>query len=404
MEATTVEASGLALFVFALLAILLGNAFNRASPGLRRSGIPPAVSGGLVFAAAAWVLHATYGLQVAWPGEQRSLLLLVFFAGLGLSARFSGLARGGVQVAILCAVIAATIVAQNAAGAAIARAFELPAALGLFVGSIAFIGGHGTAAAWAQAPDAAHLAARFELGIAAATLGLVAGGLVGGPVAMALARFLRPGSAPAAAGDPVAGDEEPDTGPSLSSLLSSDRWLGALLLIAASLAIGEGLQHLATRHGVALPGFLTAMFGGILITNAADLVRRPVDHPLAELISTVALRLFLAMSMLSLKLWELIPYAGLLAVVLAVQVAVVVALSALVLFPLLGRDRDAAIVSGGYIGFALGAMPIGLGTMRRLAESLGPAPRAFLVITLAASLFTDTANAIAITAFFDALR
>lgn len=403
MAVAPIGVSGLAMFVLALLAIMLGNGLNGAWPALRRSGIPPAVSGGLVFAAAAWASHAAIGVELAWPGELRALLLLVFFAGLGLSAKFAGLAKGGVQVAILCAVIAATIVAQNAAGAAIARAFDQPAALGLFVGSIPFIGGHGTAAAWAQAPDAAHLPARFEIGIAAATLGLVAGGLVGGPVAMWLSRLARTGATPAAAGDPAFPDDEPDAGKSLSSLLSSDRWLFALLLIAAALAIGEGLQHLAVRQGLQLPAFLTAMFGGILITNAADLVRRPVDHQLAELISTVALRLFLAMSMLSLKMWELIPYAGLLAVVLAVQVALVVALSALVLFPLMGRDRDAAILSGGYIGFALGAMPIGLGTMRRLAESLGPAPRAFLVITLAASLFTDTANAIAIKAFFDRL-
>ena len=100
-------------------------------------------------------------------------------------------------------------------------------------------------------------------------------------------------------------------------------------------------------------------------------------------------------------MWELVPYAGLLGVVMLAQVALIVALAALVLFPLLGRDRDAAIASGGYIGFALGAMPVGLGTMRRLAETLGPAPRAFLIITLAASLFTDTANAVAIQAFFD---
>ena len=399
MTATTIPVSELAMFVTAIVAILAGAAINYRIPALASSGIPPAVTGGLAFAALAWVARTWPGLEFAWPGTVRGLLLLVFFAGLGLSAKFAGLRKGGLQVALLCAAIAVTIAMQNAVGITVARAFGQPAALGLFVGSIPFLGGHGTAAAWAQADEAATLPAAFELGIAAATLGLVAGGVVGGPVATWLARRARPSAAAARASGNEGASRDP--GRALADVLSSDRWLKALLLIAASLAIGEVLGRLARDAGLNLPAFLTAMFGGVLITNLADVVRRPVDHELAELVSTIALRLFLAMSMLSLRMWELVPYAGLLGVVMLAQVALIVALAALVLFPLLGRDRDAAIASGGYIGFALGAMPVGLGTMRRLAETLGPAPRAFLIITLAASLFTDTANAVAIQAFFD---
>ena len=399
MAATTVAVTELALFVLAIVAILVGTAVNGRVAALRTSGIPPAVTGGLLFAALAWIARAWPGIELAWPGAMRSLLLLVFFSGLGLSAKFAGLKQGGVQVALLCVVIALTIVVQNAVGIALARAFQQPAALGLFLGSIPFLGGHGTAAAWAQAAEASALPAAFELGIAAATIGLVAGGIVSGPVATLLVR--RAKSSPATDVLASAAATAPDEGRSLGDVLSSDRWLRALLLIAASLAIGEVFQHLSRGAGLNLPAFLTAMFGGILITNLADVVRRPVDHALAELVSTIALRLFLAMSMLSLKLWELIPFAGLLAAVIVAQVALIVALAAFVLFPMLGRDRDAAIASGGFIGFAMGAMPVGLGTMRRLAETLGPAPRAFLIITLAASLFTDTANAVAIQAFFD---
>jgi ESS family glutamate:Na+ symporter len=402
MAATTVAVTELALFVLAIVAILVGTAVNGRVAALRTSGIPPAVTGGLLFAALAWIARAWPGIELAWPGAMRSLLLLVFFSGLGLSAKFAGLKQGGVQVALLCVVIALTIVVQNAVGIALARAFQQPAALGLFLGSIPFLGGHGTAAAWAQAAEASALPAAFELGIAAATIGLVAGGIVSGPVATLLVR--RAKSSPATDVLASAAATAPDEGRSLGDVLSSDRWLRALLLIAASLAIGEVFQHLSRGAGLNLPAFLTAMFGGILITNLADVVRRPVDHALAELVSTIALRLFLAMSMLSLKLWELIPFAGLLAAVIVAQVALIVALAAFVLFPMLGRDRDAAIASGGFIGFAMGAMPVGLGTMRRLAETLGPAPRAFLIITLAASLFTDTANAVAIQAFFDWLN
>lgn len=147
MAATTVAVTELALFVLAIVAILVGTAVNGRVAALRTSGIPPAVTGGLLFAALAWIARAWPGIELAWPGAMRSLLLLVFFSGLGLSAKFAGLKQGGVQVALLCVVIALTIVVQNAVGIALARAFQQPAALGLFLGSIPFLGGHGTAAA-----------------------------------------------------------------------------------------------------------------------------------------------------------------------------------------------------------------------------------------------------------------
>ena len=295
------------------------------------------------------------------------------------------------------------VVAQNGVGVALAKAFGMAPSLGLFVGSIPLLGGHGTAAAWAQAPEASGLTGAFELGIAAATLGLVAGGLVAGPVATALARMARKTSATSDAAPevPTPGGEP---GAGIADILSSDRWLRALLLIAAALAIGQGLQWIAARIGVTVPAFLTAMFGGVILTNLADLVRRPVDFQLADLISTVALRLFLAMAMLSLKLWALLAFVGLLSAMLVAQIAVVVLAGCLLVFPLMGRDHQAAIAAGGFIGFALGAMPVGLGTMRRLSESLGPAPRAFLVLTLAASLFADAANAIGIGTMFALLK
>jgi len=390
-------------FVLAIAAILLGAWMSAKWAWLKASNIPPAVSGGLVFAVVIAILHSVIGRDVEFGTVSRNTLLLIFFVGLGLAAKFSGLRKGGVQVALLCAVIALTVAAQNAVGVALAKAFGFPSALGLFMGSIPLLGGHGTAAAWAQAPEASSLPGAFELGIAAATLGLVAGGLVAGPVATWLARFARQ---PAAGTD--AGPAEPavasEPGAELADILSSDRWLRVLLLIASSLAIGQVLQWVVVRANVTVPAFLTAMFGGIVLSNLADVVRRPIDYHLAELISTIALRLFLAMAMLGLKLWALAAFVGVLSAMLAAQVAVVVLVAVLLVFPAMGRDREAAIAAGGYIGFGLGAMPVGLGTMRRLSESLGPAPRAILVITLAASLFADAANALGITAFFAALK
>jgi ESS family glutamate:Na+ symporter len=389
-------------FVLAICAILTGMALNRRFAAVRASNIPPAVSGGLLFACVAALLYWFAHIELQFAGVIRGALLLIFFAGLGLAAKFSGLRRGGAQVALLCVVITLAIFAQNLAGIALAGLLHFPPQLGLFIGSISFMGGHGTAAAWAQSTQGAGLPGAFEIGIGAATLGLIAGGLVAGPLGTALVRRERKGAPTDAPAVGVVVPATADAGSELADILSSDRWLKALLVLAVALAIGQVIALLAARQGFTMPGFLAAMFGGIVLTNLSDLLRRPLDHHIAELVSTIALRLFLAMSMLSLKIWVLVAYAALLAAAVVAQVVVMVVL-ALLLFVLMRRDHDAAVAAGGFIGFGLGAMPVGLGTMRRIAEVTGPAPRAFLVVTLATSLFLDTANAVAIDFFFGRL-
>ena len=156
--------------ILAILAILLGITMNARSALLRASNIPPAVLGGLVFACVFAALHAAFGIDFEFAGGNRAALLLIFFVGLGLAAKFSGLRHGGIQVAVLCVVIALMVVVQNGVGIALAKAFGMAPSLGLFIGSIPLLGGHGTAAAWAQAPEAEGLTGAFELGIAAATL------------------------------------------------------------------------------------------------------------------------------------------------------------------------------------------------------------------------------------------
>jgi ESS family glutamate:Na+ symporter len=160
------------------------------------------------------------------------------------------------------------------------------------------------------------------------------------------------------------------------------------------------LGVLATRVGFPLPGFLTALLAAVVFTNVADALRRPVDLPRADLIGTLALRVFLAMSMLSLDLSTIAKYAAPLGTALAVQVAATAAIAMLFVNTVLRGGHEGAVAAGGFIGFGLGAMPVGIATMKRIVQKVGPAPRAFIVVTLAAALFQDTANAIVVRAFF----
>ena len=160
------------------------------------------------------------------------------------------------------------------------------------------------------------------------------------------------------------------------------------------------LRDWAAGLGFKAPTFLAVLLTGVLITNVADVARRPLDTEVTDLVGTIALRIFLAIAMLTLDWAELAAKLPMLLAGAAVQVTVTVLIAVLVVYTLFGRDRDAAAASGGFIGFSLGAMPVGLAVMRRLNTTFGETPRALLAITLAASLYTDTANALILAAFF----
>ena len=389
------ELSGIWTLFAALVTIELGKRINRALPWIERGNIPPAVSAGLLLSLVLAALRAAGWLDVTFATAPRDVLLLVFFASLGFGAHLGRLASAGKGALVIVLAITISIVAQNLAGMAVAKAFGATPAAGLFMGSIAYLGGHGTATAWANAPQAQGIAGAFEIGIGSATLGLVLGGLVAGPVSVWLATHNAAQARHATVFEGVAPAvlaREP--------AFSSDRWIPCLLLILACLALGPWLHEAAVKLGFKAPLFLAVLLIGVLITNVADAVRHPLDTEVTDLIGSVALRIFLAIAMLSLDWTELTEKLPMLLTGAAVQVAVTLVVGVGVVYLLFGRDRDAAAASGGFIGFSLGAMPVGLAVMRRLNATFGETPRALLAITLAASLYTDTANALILAALF----
>lgn len=389
------ELSGVWTLVAALATIEIGRRINRAVPWIERGNIPPAVTAGLLLSLALAVLRAQGALDVKLATAPRDALLLVFFASLGFGALLGRLASAGKGVLVICAGITLVTLAQNAAGIALASAFGEPPALGLFLGSVAFLGGHGTATAWASSAEAAALPGAFEVGIGSATLGLVLGGLVAGPVAVWLATR---SAVEARHATVFAGSAAP--GPERESPFASDRWLLPLLWLLLCVAAGPWLQGWLAARGMQAPTFLAVLLVAVLVTNLADLARRPLDTAVTDLVGTIALRIFLAIAMLSLDWVELVEKLPLLVAGAVLQACVTVAIAVGVVYLASGRDREAAAASGGFIGFSLGAMPVGLAVMRRLSTTFGETPRALLAITLAASLYTDTANALIIAALF----
>ncbi len=393
---TTWHVPDLHTLLVGLVALQLGSMLCRRIGVLGRLDIPAPVVGGVLVSFFTMAAHNAFDVDISFATAMRDVLLLVFFVTIGLSAKLSALRAGGRPLAILCAVTVLLLVVQNVTGLLMAWLFGAHPFMGLIVGSISFVGGPGTAMAWAKEAQAVGVVRAPELAMAAATLAVISGALVSGPITSWLIRR-RKLEGPAGAVEvpwlpPTPGAPAPHTEP-LENVMS------ALLFIFLAVALGERLNVWASHLGLVLPGFLTAMLAGVAITNVADATGADLEFAPIERNGEIALQVFLAISLMSLKLWTIADVVPPLLTNVVAQVAVTSAVALLVLFPLLGRDYDAAVAAGGFLGFGLSSMPVAMATMEQVTSRFGPAPRAFLLITLAGSFFVDLANALIVKAF-----
>jgi ESS family glutamate:Na+ symporter len=251
--------------VIAIACIELGKRLNRKFIWLEKGNIPPAVSAGLLISLLLAGLRSLGWLDLSLDPVPRDALLLVFFASLGFGAHLGKLASAGKGTLVICIAILALIFTQNLIGVGMAKVFGHPEELGLFCGSIAFLGGHGTAVAWANTDMAISMNGAFELGVGSATLGLVLGGLVAGPVSMFLSKRGTQDIVHATVFEknaPVKYKRE--------HVFSSDRWLICLLFVLACVAIGLPIREWLNERGTSVPPFLAVMLIAVVITNIAD--------------------------------------------------------------------------------------------------------------------------------------
>lgn len=377
---------------------LLGAEINARVPVLRRFNIPEPVTGGLLAALAVLVVYALFGIELQFDLAARDFFLVLFFAGIGLNARFSDLIAGGRPLILLLMLTLATIVAQNVIGVIGAVAFGYPLQVGVLFGSASLIGGHGTAIAWA--PDIATVTgfeAAAELGVAVATLGLVLAALVGGPIAKYLVEKN--------ALTPDRPHEELTVGlphPNAHPVPQVDHLnvMRVLLYLNIAILLGFLLHGAIAEAGVKLPLFVPCLIVGILLANVRSVVfprAKPVTGtPALALISEFALGAFLAMSLMSLQLWTIADLGPALLVVMSAQTLFVVGFVIFVLFPVLGRGYRAAVLAAGFGGFGLGATPTAIANMTAVTKRYGPSPIAFIVLPLVSAFFVDLANAVVI--------
>ncbi len=395
----------------AAVVLFVGYGIRRRVAVLDRFNIPAPVVGGFLFAAAALALRQTGVLAFELDTTLQAPLMVAFFTSIGLGASLGLLRVGGPQVLLFWGIASVLAALQNGIGVALAKLMGVDPLLGLITGSITMTGGHGTGAAFGRLiEDQYAFPGALTLALAAATFGLVSGGLIGGPVGTRLIQRYRlepkPVATPAA---PPPGleraslDEEIDVVPT-GEAPTSYTLLKVLTVILVAMWAG-GLLSAWLGQYVTLPGYIGAMLCAAVLRNLADatkLVR--IEARTVDDLGTIALSLFLAMALMSLRLWELLDLALPMLAILTVQVTVMAAFAYFVTFRLMGRDYDAAVMAGGHCGFGLGATPNAVANMTSLVERFGAAPRAFLVLPMVGAFFIDFTNALIITAYLNVVR
>jgi len=354
-----------------------------------------------------WLVTAEVDWVNAPSKNVNTPFLVAFFTCIGLNARWELVRRGGVQVLLFWGAAGLLAVMQNGIGVALAKLLDVSPLLGLVCGSVTMTGGHGTALGFAADLEKAGLPSAAVVGMAAATFGLVSGGLIGGPVGGLLIRRrnLKPGAGAQVhleAGSAGASGILKD----LRLLAGFGKpFLAHLLLLLACIKAGAWVSYFIQQTGITFPVYMGAMLLGVGVRNVLDASNRPwADSEIIDTLAAVSLGVFLAIAMMSLNLIELANTALPMLIILAVQVAVVAFYAWFATFRLMGRDFDAAVMAGGHCGFGLGATPNAVANMKALVESFGPAPRAFLVVPVVGAFLIDFVNAVNITFFINLLK
>lgn len=382
--------------VAASLVLLLGRGLVTRVGFLRTYNIPEPVAGGLLVALVLLALRSL-DIEVRFDTSLQTPLMLAFFATIGLSADFASLKKGGRVVGVFLLAVIGLLVVQNAMGIGLATALGLDPLMGLLTGSVTLAGGHGTGAAWsATFSEKYGLASASELAMASATFGLVLGGLIGGPVARLLINRVQvPGLEQAKPGMPK-GFEQPNKERSITPF----SFIETLALIAVSLLVGSLLNGLLKDTAFELPTFVCVLFVGVVLRNGLSaLGLYQVFEREVSVLGNVSLSLFLAIALMSLKLWDLAALALPNFIILAAQTLVMALFAMFVTFRVMGGNYDAAVLAAGHCGFGLGATPTAIANMQAVTQRYGPSQIAFLVVPMVGAFFIDIINVIVIKSY-----
>lgn len=385
----------------AIIVLFIGKGMNLRFNILRNLSIPEPVVGGIIFALFFALLYYTLGITVDFDLSERDYLLIYFFTTIGLSSNFSDIIKGGKPLLILLTITITYMILQNIIGISVATLLGIEPLIGLLSGTVSLIGGHGTAIAWAPAFIEHGVEYAMELGIAAATFGLILASIMGGPVASYLIKKHKLTPLQESQKDILSVGVPNDKKDIKIDYMA---FLHAIIAIHVSIIIGSFLNMIITDLGLKLPDFVTALFAGILYSSfLAPLLKLRFPwlnwsgrNESMSLIADISLGMFLAMSLMSMQLWVVFEVAGPLFFIILAQVIFTLFFVIFVVFRVMGKDYDAAVISSGFSGISLGSAATAMANMTAVTEKYGVSKLAFLVVPLVCAFFMDLVNAVLI--------
>jgi len=350
---------------------------------LKRFCIPAPVVGGLLFAALATILKTTGVLEISLDTSLQSLFMITFFTTIGLGASFKLVKLGGKLLIIYWLACGFLALMQNVIGVSLASLMGIHPLIGMMAGAVSMEGGHGAAAAFGQTLEGLGISSAMTIGAAAATCGLVAGGLIGGPIVKYLVSKYNL--------TPDEQETEEVDYENKNERITSDSFFTQVLLITFCMAVGTYVGTLFSEAtGFVLPGYVGAMFVAVLVRNIMDKVKpEAINMKSISLIGDVTLGIFLSMALMSIKLWEIADLALPLFIIVFAQVFFIVVFSIFVLFKILGKNYDAAVMVAGFAGHGLGATPNAMANMSAVVHRFGPSKKAFLVVPIVGAFLID---------------
>jgi len=378
----------------AALVLLLGRILVDKIAILRKYCIPAPVVGGFIYAIVHTIVRSMGILEIQGDMTLKNVFMVAFFCSVGFTASFRMLKKGGIQTVVFLALSAVMVVLQNILGAGLAGVFGLDLRLGLATGSIPMVGGHGTAGSFGPLLEGLGVANANVVAIASATYGLVAGCVIGGPIATAKIRKFKLSSAGAGNTTEAVAEEE--------SKLESSKILDALLYLIVAIGAGTVVSMFLGKL-MTFPFYIGAMLVGAIIRNVMDVQGKEIPMEEISTIGGASLSVFLGLAMIDMKLWQLAELAVPMVVMLLAQTVLMFFYANFVVFNVLGRSYDAAVMTSGFCGFGMGATPNAMANMQAITGQYGPAPTAYMVVPLVGSLFIDFVNASILTGFINFL-
>ena len=381
-----------------VLVLILGQFLKKRINFLEKFCIPAPVIGGLLFAVLTCVCYSLGIAEFTFDDTLREVCMVFFFTSVGFQANLKVLKSGGKSLFIFLGLVVVLIVFQNFLALGVSKLLHLDPLVGLCTGSIPMVGGHGTAGAFGPVLEDFDVKGATTICTAAATFGLIAGSLIGGPIGKRLIDRKKLLDTAVAEDDSILVEDEK------KHERHTNMYAAAVFQLIIAVGIGTIISELLTKTGLTFPIYIGAMIAAAVIRNIGEYSGK-FDIYMGEInnFGGICLSLFLGMAMITLKLWQLAELALPLIILLSAQLILMILFTYFVVFNVMGRDYDAAVLSAGTCGFGMGATPNAMANMQAICDRYVPSVKAYLIIPLIGSLFADFLNSLVITFFINIL-